>query len=69
METGRISTCTDLRAGDVIQARVRGMPQFTGRVVEIHETQELLWALDNTGVRRLIDLGSYDVYRAAPPYL
>jgi hypothetical protein len=63
MVTEQLHDCSDLEHGDIIHAHRRGILQFVGRVTEIDPSQELFWAVDSIGDRRLVDLGSYDVYR------
>ena len=69
MERERMLTCAGLVPGDMIQAHVGTVLQFTGCVTETQADGELFWAVDSIGQRRLIDLGSYEVYRLYPPFL
>lgn len=69
MERERVLTCAGLVPGDVVQAHVGAVLQFIGCVTETQAEHELFWAVDSIGQRRLIDLGSYEVYRLYPPYL
>lgn len=66
MDRESLLTCGELQRGDVVQAK-SGHVLFTGRVIEIHVGHELFWAVDSLGDRRLIDLGSYEVYQLHPP--
>jgi transcription antitermination factor NusG len=66
MEREPLPTCAALAPGEVIQAYAGPILEFTGRVSEVHVENELLWAVDSIGYRRLIDLDSYTVYRLPP---
>lgn len=58
-----VRSCHELEAGAEIEARVRGEKHFEGRVDETHPKLRLFWAVDEVGVRRLIELDEYEVYR------
>ena len=69
MDRKRILACVELETGDAIEARLGPILHFTGCVTEVQTDQELFWATDSIGHRRLIDFGSYDVFRVYPAVL
>jgi hypothetical protein len=62
MDRKRIRTCTEIREGDAILAHYGTVLQFAGLVTLIQADHKLFWAVDSLGCRRLIDLGSYNVF-------
>ena len=58
-----VRSCHELDPGSVVEARVRGEKHFEGQVTETHPKMRLFWAVDQVGVRRLIELDEYEVYR------
>ena len=61
----RVRSCYELEAGAEIEARVGGEKHFEGQVTETHSKLRLFWAVDGVGVRRLIELDEFEVYRLA----
>ena len=59
----RVRSCHELEAGAVIEVRWRGEKHFEGQVDVTHPRMGLFWAVDEVGVRRLIELDEYEVYR------
>jgi hypothetical protein len=59
----RVRSCHELLPGAEIEARVRGEKHFEGQVDTAHPKMGLFWAVDKVGVRKLIELDAYEVYR------
>lgn len=64
----RITSCRDLAAGDVIEARYNGLLYYAGKVTETVPVLDMFWILDfRTGTRRLVDPLAFEVVRAPQP--
>ena len=64
----RITSCRDLAAGDVIEARYNGLLYYAGKVTETVPVLGMFWILDfRTGTRRLVDPLAFEVVRAPQP--
>jgi hypothetical protein len=62
-EEFRITTCADLRPGDVIEARIKGQLYLRGEVTEIMSAHDLFWIReDSLGNRRLLDLNEMEIF-------
>lgn len=58
-----VRSCHELEAGAEIEARIRGERRFKGTVAETHPKMRLFWAVDHVGVRRIIELDEYEVFK------
>jgi hypothetical protein len=67
MDTGRnstVRTCSELSAGEEIEAWHKGRLFHRGRVAETIPTTDLFWIVDSrTGARKLLDVEALDIVR------
>ena len=58
----RLQSCSELSMGGYIEARAEGVVHFRGWVTDAMPSEEIFWATDDIGHRRIIDFREFEVH-------
>lgn len=58
----RVRSCRELASG--LEARIKGVTHIEGSVTEIMPKMRLFWVVSPSGVRRIVELDEYEIYRS-----